>query len=702
MEANRRDLLFEIGTEEIPARFIDKAGDDLLSAGRKALEDARFAFSGIRVYTTPRRLALYVDGLGEHQEDMDRKVKGPSAKAAFDQAGNPTKACEGFARSQGVEVSALQRVTDAAGDYVYAFVHDKGRRVDEVMPAICDGLIRSLAFPKNMRWGSSDFRFVRPIRWIVLMWGDEPIHMEFEGIEAGSLSRGHRSLGPSGHVCIKNAESYLDAMRSAGVIADQSERSCLISAQVAAVAEGLGCEAVIEEELLKEINNIVEWPTAFSGSFDGRYLEIPEICVTTPMQGHQRYFPVKRGGKLHNAFIAVRNGGSAGIENVRHGNEKVLSGRLSDAKFFFEDDMRHPLEERLDKLSGITFAEGLGTMRDKAERITGLAERIMKAGFAGGDATESEVVAARRAGMLSKCDLATNMVREFTELQGYIGEIYAKLGGESSEVAAAIREHYMPTGSGGALPETKAGAALAMADKADSLAGYFGLGQIPTGSADPFALRRSMMGLISIHEQWKPRVGLMEILELAIEGIWQMQGPRAKDTILRDLEEFASGRVRGMLLEEGHRYDLIEAAMALGVDKPFSIRISLAAIEKDLSEGWMDELAVAFIRVRNIAKNAEGPFFDQDALKEAEELRLAEAYKEAACDIESILANGENAENYAKAMSRFASLKPAIDGFFEKVMVMSEDLYIRKNRLGLVKSLENLAMRLADFSKINQ
>ncbi len=702
MEVIRRDLLFEIGTEEIPARFIDKAREDLLAAGRKALQDARLTFSGVKVYTTPRRIALYVDGLGEYQEDMDRRVKGPSAKAAFDQAGKPTKACEGFARSQGVDLSSLQRVTDAAGDYIFAYVHEQGKRVNEVMPAICDGLIRSLAFPKNMRWGSSDFRFVRPIRWIVLLWGEEPIHMEFEGIDAGGLSHGHRTLGPSGPVSIKNAENYLDAMKSAGVIADQAERACLISTQVAAVAEGLGCEAVMEESLLAEINNIVEWPTAFSGSFDPRFLEIPEICVTTPMEGHQRYFPVKKSGKLHNAFIAVRNGGTAGLDNVRHGNEKVLSGRLSDAKFFFEEDMRKSLEGRLDRLSGIAFAEGLGTMRDKTERIAYLAERIMKAGFAGGPAAESEIASVRRAGMLSKCDLATNMVREFTELQGHIGEIYAKLGSENAEVAAAIREHYMPTGSGASLPETRVGATLAMADKADSLAGYFGMGQVPTGSADPFALRRSILGLVAIHEQWRPAIGVLELLELAFDGIWQQKPPRVKSEVIMDLEDFASGRMKGMLLDEGHRYDLVEAAMALGINKPHSIRVSLSAIEKDVSEEWMDELAVAFVRVRNIAKNAQSPAFEPVALKEKEEQVLAKAYLEAATDIERILSEGENAESYAKAMSRFATLKPCIDGFFEKVMIMSEDLYIRKNRLGLVKSLENLALRLADFSKINQ
>lgn len=702
MEVIRRDLLFEIGTEEIPARFIDKAREDLLAAGRKALEDARLTFSGVKVYTTPRRIALYVDGLGEYQEDMDRRVKGPSAKAAFDQAGKPTKACEGFARSQGVDLSSLQRVTDAAGDYIYAYVHEQGKRVNEVMPAICDGLIRSLAFPKNMRWGSSDFRFVRPIRWIVLLWGKEPIHMEFEGIDAGALSHGHRTLGPSGPVSIKNAENYLDAMRSAGVIADQAERACLISAQVASVADGLGCEAVMDESLLAEINNIVEWPTAFSGSFDPRFLEIPEICVTTPMEGHQRYFPVKKAGRLHNAFIAVRNGGTAGLDNVRHGNEKVLSGRLSDAKFFFEEDMRKSLEGRLDRLSGIAFAEGLGTMRDKTERIACLSERIMKAGFAGGDATESDISAVKRAGMLSKCDLATNMVREFTELQGHIGEIYAKLGGERADVAAAIKEHYMPTGAGAELPETRIGAVLAMADKADSLAGYFCLGQVPTGSADPYALRRSMLGLISIHEQWRPAIGIMEMLEMAIDGIWNENAPRPKSEVMNDLEDFAAGRLKGMLLEDGHRYDLVEAAMALGINKPYSVIVSLSAIEKDLSEGWMDELAVAFVRVRNIARNADSADFETAILKEDEEKRLAESYMDAAVDIEGILAEGESAESYAKAMSRFAALKPFIDAYFEKVMVMSEDLYIRKNRLGLIKSLENLALKLADFSKINQ
>lgn len=699
---DRRDLLFEIGTEEMPARFIEKAAADLTEAGRKALSEARFDFAGVRVYATPRRLALYVEGLAERQSDEERKVKGPAARAAFDQEGRPTRAAEGFARSQGVSAADLHRITDDAGDYVYAFVHEAGKGVDEVIPDLCSGLLRSLAFAKNMRWGSSDFRFVRPIRWLVLMRGDEALHMDFEGISSGNLSRGHRTLGPAGPVKISSAEGYLDSMRSAGVVADQDERREIIVSQVKGVADELGGQAVLVDELLREIMYLIEWPTAFAGSFDERFLALPETCVTTPMEGHQRYFPVKRDGALMNKFIAIRNGGSEAIDNVRRGNERVLSARLADAKFFFEDDMRHKLEDRKDKLAGIAFAAGLGSMKDKAERVTKLALLILASGDKEGRATEGQMRMAEVAGRLMKCDLATNMVREFTELQGEIGAIYARLEGQPEEVSVAIAEQYMPNAAGGELPKTRIGAALALADKADNLAGYFGLGQIPTGSADPYALRRNTQGMIAIHETMKPGIGIKGILTNAIQHIWPEGAPREEFEILKDLTTFAEGRLKGLLLDEGHRYDLVDAAMALGIDQPGDIRSSLAALEMSVGEPWMSELSTAFVRVRNIAKSAEGPGFILEAFKEDSEVNLAESFESVSEDIEDIMSEGKGAVSYATAMKRFAALKPAIDTFFEKVMIMCEDEYVRKNRLGLVKSIEELALKLADFSKISQ
>jgi glycyl-tRNA synthetase beta chain len=559
-----------------------------------------------------------------------------------------------------------------------------------------------MAFPKNMRWGSSEFRFVRPIRWIVLIWGDEALQLSFEGIEAGNLSRGHRTLGPSGPVSIKNAESYIDAMKSAGVIVDQIEREAITRAKIESVALELKGTAVVDEDLLEEVIYLVEYPTAFAGGFDEKYLELPEICITTPMQGHQRYFPVKRDGLLMNRFIAVRNGSVAGLDNVRHGNERVLAARLSDARFFFKDDMKIGLEGRYDSLSGVALAEGLGTMLDKTRRVTRLAEKIAEAGDAEGKPNAKQLDYIREAGKLMKCDLATNMVREFTELQGEIGLIYARLEGKPEEISKAIAEHYMPKVAGGELPASRIGAALAMADKADSLVGYFGIGQVPTGSADPFALRRSMLGLIAIHEARRPSIGLMDIMKEAIECTWPGSAPRPKGEIIRDLEEFATGRIRGQLLEEGHRYDLVEAAIVLGAENPALIRISLGALERDAAEGWMQEFGVAFIRVRNIAKNAPSAAYDNAAFTEAAEIELEKEYRNAEVEIRELLEIGADVNSYALAMSKFAALKPTIDFFFDEIMVMCEDEYIRKNRLGLIKAIELLALRLADFSKIVQ
>ncbi|OQB47180.1 MAG: Glycine--tRNA ligase beta subunit [Firmicutes bacterium ADurb.Bin153] len=697
---NRRDLLFELGIEEIPARFAAKAVSDIEALGRRCLEDERLKFDTVTVFATPRRLALYVEGLDEFQGSLDRRVKGPSLKVAYDASGNPGKAAIGFAKSQGVAVESLEKISDNGGDYVYANVHEEGKRIDSVIPGICDSIIRSLAFPKNMRWGESDFRFVRPIRWIVLLWGDEVLGFTFEGIEAGDRSFGHRTLGPNGPIRLHAAETYKDAMRSAGVIVDQQERAGLISEQVRSAAQSAGGEADMDPGLLEEVNYIVEMPTAFIGRFDEKYLKLPEICVTTPMMGHQRYFPIRRDGKLMNSFVAVRNGGTHGIDNVRHGNERVLAARLADAEFFFEEDMSRELAGRLEALEGITFAEGLGSMKDKTLRIEKLSAKILATGDRSGMPGKNESVMLSEAALLSKCDLATNMVKEFTELQGEIGSIYAGLEGKDKTVSMAIAEHYLPKSTGAELPSTRIGACLAMGDKADSLAGYFGLGKIPTGSTDPFALRRSALGLMAIHEQRNPGMDVAGMLKEAVDGIWAEASPRPKEDILKDLGDFMEGRLKGQLIDEGHRYDLVDAAMSLGYGRPSSVRVSLGALEKDLGEGWMEEMATAFVRVRNIARDAADSAYDEEMLTEAAEKDLSGQLAKAKDEIGRILEGDPSVEGYAKAMSRFAGLKPAIDRFFDEVMVMCEDEAVRRNRLGLVKSVETTALRLADFSRI--
>ncbi|MBP7110342.1 MAG: glycine--tRNA ligase subunit beta [Firmicutes bacterium] len=696
-----KDLLFELGIEEIPARFAAKACGDLKSAAEGAFKEARLKYKAIKSFVTPRRLTLYVSGLEEYQASVDRRVKGPSVKAAFDHEGKPSRAAEGFARSQGVGVNDLIRLGENDSEYVYAIVHEEGKRIDRILPGLFDAVLKGLAFPKNMRWGSSDFRFVRPIRWIALLWGEELIPMQFEGIASDRSTYGHRTISGQAKIGLACAEEYLKVLMGAGVVADQDERKAMIRRAVLSAAESISAEAVIEEDLLEEINYIVEWPTAFIGQFDEKFLKLPEICITTPMQGHQRYFPVKRDGRLLNKFIAVRNGDDKGIANVRHGNERVLSARLEDAKFFFDEDRKKTLEQRTSLLDGITFADGLGSMKDKSDRMAKLAEILLLSGDADGAADEEEVMLARKAAALSKCDLTTNMVREFTELQGEIGMIYAELEGHDSRIARAIMEHYLPKASGLDLPASRIGSCLAMADKADSLAGYFGIGRIPTGSADPYALRRSALGLIAIHEARNPGMGLMGLMKEAVDINWPKMPDSDRKALLDRLVEFLEGRLKGLLLDEGHRYDLVDSAMQHGCDRPATVRTSLGALEKDLSEGWMEELAEAFVRVRNIAKGTTEKHYSWKLLTEEAEINLARQYEAAASDIDALLENNPGVDEYATAMRRYSELKPSIDRFFTDVMVNCEDEMVRKNRLGLVKALEGLALRLADFSRVD-
>lgn len=696
----RRDFLLEIGLEELPARFAAQAVYDFANIAAKAFSEARIVHGGIRSYVTPRRLALYVEGMHENQSSVDRRVKGPSTKAAFDENGQPTKAAEGFARSQGVEISSFTRVSDGNGEYVYANVHEEGKRIDVVLPFSLDYIIRGMSFPKNMRWGTSDFRFVRPIRWLLALWGDEVVPFSFERLSAGAISYGHRTLGPGGSIKIPAAEAYIDSMKSAGVLVDQEERKEAIEKLVKAEAVQIGGEAEMDSELLDEICHIVEWPTAFTGSFDPKYLALPDVCITTPMVDHQRYFPVRRGSRLMSNFIAVRNGGKQGIDNVKHGNERVLAARLADAEFFFREDTKKSLASRFEMLAGITFAEGLGTVKDKSERIARLARMLLESTDKQGVASENELELTERAALLSKCDLATNMVREFTELQGEIGRIYADLDGEDKSVADAIAEHYKPRSADDSIPQSRLGAALAMADKADSLAGYFSIGKVPTGSADPFALRRNALGLIAIHEARRPMMGLLGLLSAALNEIWKEDAPKPKADIMKELTDFMEGRLRGQLIDEGHRYDLVEAAMALGAESPAMVRISLEALESNISGGWMEDLSVAFVRVRNIARNAESSNFSCELMSEAAETALTDEYLRAEKEIGLLLAGRVDSTSVAAAMSRFSSLKPAIDRFFDEVMVMCEDQTLRRNRLGLVKAIEALALRMADFSKI--
>ena len=478
-----KDLLLEIGTEEVPAHVMPGVLAQLKERAEKAFQENRIAFASVRTLGTPRRMALLVKDLAEKQADVTSENRGPSVKIAFDADGKPTKAAQGFARGQHV---APEDLVEKDG-YVYAVVHETGKETAELLKTLLPELICALSFPNNMRWGSLEFKFIRPIRWLVALFDSEVIPFEVANVTSGRVSRGHRFLS-QGDFSIAKADDYEKDCEAQYIIVDPEKRKAMIRAQIEAVAKENGGRAEITDDLLEEVLYLVEYPTALCGRFEEKYLQLPPEAVITPMRDHQRYFPVKDdAGKLLPLFITVRNGGKEYLETVQHGNERVLRARLADAQFFFDEDRKKSLEEHRDKLKTVVFQQGLGTMYEKTERLAQLADFI--ADEIGAD--EKAHKHARRAALLSKADLVTGMVTEFTELQGIMGREYAKLDGECEKVAIAIDEHYMPRFAGDAQPQTTAGRIVSTADKIDTIVGTFHLGKIPTGSQDPFALRRN-------------------------------------------------------------------------------------------------------------------------------------------------------------------------------------------------------------------
>ena len=485
------DYLLEIGTEEIPAKFMPKALAQLKELAAKSLEDKRIAFAGIRALGTPRRLALIINGLAEKGEDLSEEVRGPAKKAAYDSEGNPTKAVLGFARGQGVEVDSLIVKEINGNEYVYATKHTAGVETKPYLGTMIPELVASVYFPKTMRWGALDYRFPRPIRWIVSLWDQEVLPVTIAGVAAGKTSRGHRFLG-SDAVTLTGAVNYEKELEAQFVIVDPARRQAESWAKIQAVARANNAVVEEDQELIEEVTYLIEWPTALMGSFSEAYLEIPEEVVITPMREHQRYFPVRdREGKLLNRFVTVRNGGERSLDVVTAGNEKVLAARLSDARFFWDEDRKQPLEAYLPRLEKVVFQEKLGTVGDKVRRIEGLSAYladVLK--------VDAETKAdALRAARLAKADLVTNMVFEFTELQGIMGRYYALESGEKPAVAEAVLEHYQPRFAGDSTARTLTGALAAIADKMDTIAGIFSVGIEPTGSQDPYALRRAAMGV---------------------------------------------------------------------------------------------------------------------------------------------------------------------------------------------------------------
>ena len=681
-----KTLLLEIGTEEVPAHVMPGILSQLKENAAKTFEELRIEYKNIKTLGTPRRSALLVEGLAEQQADLSKENRGPAVNIAFDADGNPTKAAQGFARGQGVKPEEL--VTKDG--YVYAMVHEKGGQTVDLLGDTLKGLVDGLNFPNNMHWADLDYKFIRPLRWLVALYGQDVIDFEVANVKSGRTSRGHRFLS-EGDFEIANAEDYVEACRKASIIVDQNERCEMIRQQIAEVAAANGGQAEVNEDLLEEVLYLVEYPTALCGKFDEKYLALPAEAVITPMRDHQRYFPVLKDGQLLPLFITIRNGGKEHLETVQHGNERVLRARLEDAQFFFDEDRKKTLEQHGEKLKTVVFQDGLGTIYDKALRLEVLAGYIADAI----GANEQDKKDAVRAAKLAKADLVTGMVTEFTELQGVMGREYALLDGETKAVAQAIDEHYMPRFAGDSQPASVAGRIVSLADKIDTIVGTFSRGLIPTGSQDPFALRRQALGIVNMLKEAQYHISLSQLVAKAMELLNIADaGQQAK--LQNDVADFMKLRLKNVLADAGIRYDVVDAVFVT-VDDIYGVFLRAQAVNEAVKQD-MEKNIQAFVRTGNIARKAEDvqAAVEADLLAEQVEKDLCKAYEAAASKVEKEIV----AQDYAGAIATLSQLAAPIDAFFDGVMVMDKDEKIKNNRLGLLKLVDNLICQVADFSKI--
>ena len=663
-----KDLLFEIGAEEIPAGFLPNIIKQLGELATAALAERHIPHGAVKVYATPRRVALLINDVAERGEDVHETHKGPSVSIAYDADGNATKAAIGFARGKGLDVSEL-KVVDG---YIFADTTTAGLDTKEVLSDVLPSLITGLSFPKSMHWGDLEERFVRPVRWLVALFGQDVVPVTFANVTSTNVSRGHRFLGES-ELTIVEPKDYLDTLTKNFIMIDQDVRRETIRKQLTELAATKGATVVWDEDLLDEVTFLVEYPTALCGTFDESYLALPSDCIITPMKDHQRYFPMVDGkGKLLPMFLTVRNGDSKSLEVVAAGNERVLRARLDDAKFFFNEDRKTPLEGRYEALTKIVFQEGLGNLKDKTERLLTLGAALAKeVGFV-------DTATLERATHLAKTDLTTGMVSEFTELQGIMGKEYALLDGETPAVGEAIFEQYLPRFAGDILPSTDAGRILSIVDKVDTIVATFSRGLIPTGSQDPYALRRQTIGIINILMDSKWSLSMRPIWVKAMELLGVAS--EKQEELLGQLENFFILRLKNILLEQGMPYQVVDIVLSQE-----TVTVALAeGLGQALTANRLDEnepLMQAYTRIFNMVKDVTFTGVDESLLKEDSEQAL---YK-AALPVYTTNRNALEAADYVKAVSLAESLVPYIETFFEHVMVMDKDEAVKQNRLQLLR-----------------
>ena len=685
------NYLLEIGVEELPSRFVNMAIEQLNEKSKKLLTENEIGFENVKVYATPRRLSLIVEGLDEKQRDIQKEVKGPSLKIAYDDDKKPTKPLLGFMKSQNISEDDLIIKELKGTDYVFANISSIGRKSSEILAEIMPSLIKDINFPKNMRWGGKNIRFARPIRWVVSLLNDQVVDFDFEGIPVGNKTKGHRFLGSS-EIIIDQVNNYEKLLEENYVILDQNKRRDIIKYESTKIAKALGGEIHENEDLLEELTYIVEYPSPIKGSIKEKYLTLPKEVVTTTMIDHLRFTPIySQDGELLPYFITVRNGTRDYEDIVIAGNEKVLGARLEDAKFFYEDDISKPLEDYVENLKGVLFHDKLGSMLEKEKRDGVVGKKIAKSlSFA-----DEAIEALDRVAHLSKADLTTKMVIEFTELQGVMGEIYALKSGEKEIVATAIREQYLPKFAGDALPKSSVGSIFSLADKIDTIVGLFAIGEIPTGSTDPFALRRSAIGIINIIRKTGWKFNLNEVIETSLyEYINDLGLTFDHEEVIANIREFFFGRIKTMLQEEGIRYDIIDAVLI-----PESEIYNIFEKAKELNEWFKDDrtnFVDAYNRINNLTKDINFTEIDEELLKEDAEKNLYNKFVENDKKFKEGLAS----ENYKDAMDALNDLVPSIDAFFDSVMVMAEDENIRHNRLALINSIEENIQKILKIENI--
>ncbi|MFE0503372.1 glycine--tRNA ligase subunit beta [Peribacillus butanolivorans] len=685
---SKRDLLLEIGLEEMPARFVTASMKQLSDKVQKWLKEKAIEFGAVEAFSTPRRLAILVKDVSESQKDIEEEAKGPAKKIALDSEGNWSKAALGFVRGQGMTAEDIYFKELKGIEYAHVNKFIKGQPTSQLLSELQE-IISGMTFPKNMRWANQDLRFVRPIKWLIALFGNEVVPFSIADVETGRETKGHRFLGEV--AMIEAPEQYEATLRDQFVMANPDKRRSVILEQIKSLEQEKGWIIPVDEDLLEEVNNLVEYPTVLFGHFEEEFLELPAEVLITSMKEHQRYFPVKdQNGKLLAFFVTVRNGDDRHLEKVSKGNEKVLRARLSDAAFFYKEDQKKEIADALKKLDSIVYHEEIGTLAEKTARVTAVTGVLADALN-----LKAEKDLALRAAEIAKFDLVSHMVYEFPELQGYMGEKYALLKGEAKEVAAAINEHYMPRHADDNVPPSVIGAVVSIAEKIDTLASFFAIGVIPTGSQDPYALRRQASGVVQILAEKKWNISLEELITLGLKGL------ESKGLLKRDLEEvkadmftFFKARVKHLLQEQQIRYDLIDAVLIDEIGFIHSLVERAHVLDAKKDEAGFKESLEALSRVMNIAVKCDHKVtVDPNAFENEQEKALYEKYQ-------TVALRYAESKKEKERFEHLISLQSEIESYFENTMVMADDEAIRNNRLSLMKEISDLVSGFAAMNKI--